>query len=346
MKAGTIVSVAAGAVGVAAAGAVSRVAAQRRALALRAHVPEIPLGTLRSDPLIVIADDGVALHVEVDEPKAGASNITFVFAHGFALNLDCWHFQRLAYRGLVRTVFYDQRSHGRSGRSTHRKATIDQLGRDLRRVIEAAAPGPVILVGHSMGGMSVLALAEQEPELFGTRVVGVGLISTSAGGLDVHKMFLPFVPSMLSAGLVRRTVSVLSHGHRAIDSVRRASRPVALVATDQLGFGEGVPEEYVEFVDAMLSETSFEVVAAFYPNLASHDKFASLGTLAKVPTTIVCGTDDQITTISHSRELHSRLPESVLVECVGAGHMVTVERHDQVNSALDQLLAACTTVVR
>ncbi len=107
-----------------------------------------------------------------------------------------------------------------------------------------------------------------------------------------------------------------------------------------------MPEEYVEFVDAMLSETSFEVVAAFYPNLASHDKFASVGTLAKVPTAIVCGTDDQITAISHSRELHNRLPESVLVECGGAGHMVIVERFEQVNSALDQLLAASTTVVR
>ena len=46
-----------------------------------------------------------------------ASKLTLVFCHGYALNLDCWHFQRAAYRGLVRAVYYDQRSHGRSGRS-------------------------------------------------------------------------------------------------------------------------------------------------------------------------------------------------------------------------------------
>ena len=38
-----------------------------------------------------------------------------------------------------------------------------------------------MLVGHSMGGMTIMALAEEYPELFGDRVVGVGLISTTAG---------------------------------------------------------------------------------------------------------------------------------------------------------------------
>ena len=94
-----------------------------------------------------------------------------VFVHGFCLNLDCWHFQRAAYRGLVRTVYYDQRSHGRSGRSDREHADIDQLGRDLKQVIDQVAPdGPVVLVGHSMGGMSIVALAEQFPELIGDRV--------------------------------------------------------------------------------------------------------------------------------------------------------------------------------
>ena len=38
-----------------------------------------------------------------------------------------------------------------------------------------------MLVGHSMGGMTIMALAEQRPELFAERVAGVALISTSAG---------------------------------------------------------------------------------------------------------------------------------------------------------------------
>ena len=50
--------------------------------------------------------------------RAEAPELTVVFVHGYSLTLDSWHFQRAAYRGLVRTVYYDQRSHGRSGRST------------------------------------------------------------------------------------------------------------------------------------------------------------------------------------------------------------------------------------
>ena len=74
-------------------------------------------------------------------------------------------------------VFWDQRSHGRSGRSDLTHATIDQLGDDLLAVLEATtAPGrPVVLVGHSMGGMTIMALADRHPELFGDRVVGVAL---------------------------------------------------------------------------------------------------------------------------------------------------------------------------
>ena len=91
-----------------------------------------------------------------------------VFIHGYALNLDCWHFQRAGYRGLVRAVYYDQRSHGRSGRSTEGRATIEQLAVDLLQVLDEVVPdGPVVLVGHSMGGMSIIALAEEHPDLFG-----------------------------------------------------------------------------------------------------------------------------------------------------------------------------------
>ena len=75
---------------------------------------------------------------------SGRASSPLVFCHGYALNLDCWHFQRAAYRGLVRAVYYDQRSHGRSGRSSDGHATIEQLGHDLRtspRRRRARGPG-------------------------------------------------------------------------------------------------------------------------------------------------------------------------------------------------------------
>lgn len=348
-----IARAAAGAVGVAVAGTAVGVARRRRVISRRGAGDRTPFGSLRSAPLTVVADDGVPLHVEVDEFTEGSGKarhrssrvdgaaLTVVFCHGYALNLDCWHFQRAGYRGLVRAVYYDQRSHGRSGRSTEGKATIDQLGLDLKQVLDDVVPdGPVVLVGHSMGGMNIIALAEQHPELFGERVVGVGLISTTAGGLDPHRILVPMLPSTLGGQLAMRVVATLARGHRGVDSLRRLSRHVATVATDVFAFGDDVPASYVEFVDGMLSATPFEVVAEFFPNFGSLDKFETIHALAEVPTTIICGTEDRLTSVGHSRKLHSRIDGSTLLECEGAGHMVIMERHDQVNAALDQLFAA------
>ena len=334
-----LLGAAASAAGVAAAGMAVGVARRRRVIARRGAGDASALGSLRSRPITVVADDGVPLHVEVDECEG--SPLTVVFVHGYALSLDCWHFQRAAYRGLVRTVYYDQRSHGRSGRSTEGRATVEQLGRDLRRVLDDTSNGqPVVLVGHSMGGMSVIALAEQEPELFGDRVVGVALISTTAGGLDPHRLVLPLVPSRFGGSLALRAVAALAHGHRAVDGVRRLTKPLATVVTDQFAFGDEVPASYVEFVDEMLSATPFEVIAEFFPTFSSLDKFAAVRALAEVPVSIICGTADRLTSVGHSRKLRSQIPGARLLECEGAGHLVIMERHEHVNAELDQLLAA------
>jgi pimeloyl-ACP methyl ester carboxylesterase len=343
-----LLGVAAGAAGLAAAGATVGVARQRRAITRRGVGDAPAFGSLRSDPVTVVAEDGVPLHVEVDEcdqPKPrlrrAQPQLTMIFCHGYALELDCWHFQREHYRGRVRTVFYDQRSHGRSGRSPMEHATIEQLGVDLLTVMDEVAPeGPLVLVGHSMGGMTIVALAEQHPELFGDRVVGAALISTTAGGLDPSRILFPMVPSWAGSLTMHRGVATLARGHRLVDGLRRAGKSVAVVATDQLAFGDDVPASYVTFVDRMLSSTPFEVVAEFFPGFRSLDKFDAVGVLSKVPTAVICGTVDKLTSIGHSRKLHSKIGGSTLLECHGAGHMVILERYDEVNGELDRLLDA------
>jgi pimeloyl-ACP methyl ester carboxylesterase len=336
-----IVGVAATAAGAAAVGGVIDVARRRRRLARR-PAQETPFGALHAPARTLVTDDGVPLHVEIDEAE---SELTLVFVHGYTLNLDCWHFQRAAYRGLVRSVYYDQRSHGRSGRASG-EVSIDQLGRDLLAVLDAFVPeGPVVLVGHSMGGMTIVALAEQHPELFrprseGGRIVGASLIATTAGGLDPARILLPMVPARIGAGLTGGALKTLARGHRMVDGVRRMGHAVATVATDTFAFGDDVPSTYVEFVDQMISQTPFQVVAEFFPGFRELDKFDHVGVLGRIPATIICGTEDKLTPIGHSRKLHSRIPGSTLVECDGAGHMVIMERHGQVNAALDQLISA------
>ena len=352
-----LLGAAAGAAGAAMAGGaalgVARIVTHRRL----AHRPEagdeVELGSLRAPAITVPADDGVPLHAEIDEldrevasgrgrrREAAAPPFTLVFVHGYCLDLDCWHFQRAAYRGLVRSVYYDHRSHGRSGRSQDEHANVDQLARDLKRVLEDLTnDDPVVLIGHSMGGMTVLALAAQHPELFGDKVVGVSLIATTAGGLDPARILFPILPGGLGSGVVSRVVRALSRGHRVVDGVRNLGHDVALTLTDVYAFGKReVPADYLRFVYRMLSQTPFEVVAAFYPSFAALDAWEAAPALSAVPTSIVCGTADKLTSIGHSRKLHAAVQGSDLLECEDAGHLVLIERHQDVNHELDALLA-------
>ena len=348
------IAYAAGGLAAAAAAALTTgVVVERRVVrARRAGAAEADrLGALRSDPIVVTCDDGVELHAEVDEVAAYVvgrrrrrKDVTLVFVHGFALNLDCWHFQREAFRGKHRMAFYDQRSHGRSERSDREHATIEQLGDDLARVIEEVAPkGDVVLVGHSMGGMSIIALAERHPELFAERVKGVALVSTTAGGLRPHRILGRWVPDQIGTMVAPRVIAALSKAPELVDSARRSGSNIGFIVADMFAFGSNdVPPAHVEFLDEMLAGTSFDVLAEFFPNFSQLDKFDHLGALGKMPTTIICGTKDKLTSIEHSRKMAEQMPEARLVECDGAGHMVIFEARDQVNAALEDLVAAAS----
>ena len=139
------------------------------------------LGELRSAPLEVRCDDGLVLHAEVDERApyddgtAGQDDLTLVFVHGYALSLDCWHFQREALRGKYRMVFYDQRSHGRSERSPATHATIDQLGDDLARVVqelvERHRSDQVLVIGQYIDQLDDLGERLEAPVIKGDTTV-------------------------------------------------------------------------------------------------------------------------------------------------------------------------------
>ena len=312
------------------------------------------LGALRSTPIEVKADDGLVLHAEVDEiapyveGRAGkrlrADDVTLVFVHGYALNLDSWHFQREAFRGKHRMAFYDQRSHGRSQRSDREHASIDQLGDDLARVLESVAPkGKILLIGHSMGGMSIMAFAERHRKVFSKRVVGVALISTTAGGLQPHRVVSRWIPDGLGQLVAPRLIAALAKAPELIDSARRSGSNIGFLVADRFAFGSNdVPPAQVEFLDEMLAGTSFDVIAEFFPNFSALDKFAQLPVFAEVPTTIICGTRDRLTSIDHSRKMADLLPNAHLVECAGAGHMAIFESRDEVNQALEALVESAS----
>lgn len=328
------------AVGVVAAGVAAGVAVERQLIGRRsgqlAQLEAEPFGSLRGKPHVFTADDGVELYVEVDKSKR---DLTIVLAHGYGLNMDCWHFQRRELRKLGRLVLYDQRSHGRSGRSPKDQVSIDQLGRDLSGIVEEFAPdGPVVLIGHSMGGMSIMALADQRPELFGDRVIGVGLVSTSAGELDKTSIALPGLPGRLVRRFSTPTIAALARVPDLVERGRKAGTDISYVLTRRYSFGSPVPPAYTEFVNEMIAATPISVIADFYPIFALHDKYEALEVLQKVECVVICGDDDHLTPLEHSREIVRRLPGADLVEVEMCGHLGMIEHHEEFTAALRSMI--------
>jgi pimeloyl-ACP methyl ester carboxylesterase len=287
----------------------------------------------------VVTDDGVRLHVEVDGTESAP--VTVVFAHGFTARLVEWDLQRAALRDHARLVFFDQRGHGRSACTPLPDATIDRSGRDLGEVLDATTPtGPVLLAGHSMGGMSVMALARQRPELFGDRVVGVFLLATSAGGL-VETGVLGFAIKVIrKLRLLSLYLRLLQLVAPLLERYRRRGTALGRRITRRLLFGaDDADLANVRLVQGLLEETPYPVAMAFYATFLDHDETASLQVLREVPVTVVTATHDRLTPAAHGRRIAEEIgPSAELVVVPGAGHSVNLTRTAVVDRALLDLL--------
>ncbi|MFI7618570.1 alpha/beta fold hydrolase [Nonomuraea terrae] len=336
------VGIAGALVGAASAGVAAAALAKRYAVGrirLR-HDPEAsePFGELRGRQRTLITSDGKALHVEVDGPEDAP--LTIVFCHGYCLSLESWHYQRKDLRENYRVVLWDQRSHGRSQRAGADDSTIDRLGEDLAEVIEEFVPGPCVLVGHSMGGMTIMALADRHPHLFGDKIRAVALISTSAGKLAELTLGLPAMLSKVVHKLAPTTVSMLGKRGSLIDKTRNAGSDIAFLFTRYFGFGDSgnVSPTVVDFAESMIRQTPTEVVADFYPALMNHDKLSALHVLDPVPTAILVGDSDWLTPPDHSKAIASALPKAQLTEVPDTSHLIQLERPGVVNDALRDLV--------
>ncbi|NDZ96588.1 alpha/beta hydrolase [Streptomyces sp. SID6673] len=344
------------ALGAVAAGGVARNVARRRTANRTDPFAGVDFTTIYDDTAsTVTTDDGIDLAVRtVITGPAGADpdeidpELTVIFIHGFSLRMASWHFQRyeLAQRWAdrsIRMVFFDHRGHGRSGPAPAETCTITRLGDDIGAVIRAAAPtGPLVLVGHSMGGMALMGLARRDPALFAPdgRASGVALVATASRGLTEAGLGEGLSNPLLDAfRLSVRHVPALVRAGRGI--TRQVLEPVLVAAS----FG---PDFYSpnagRAVEKMIQNTPIETIVNFLHALEDHDESMALPVLARVPSVVVCGNADRLTPLPRSMRMYGELREdSRLVVVEGAGHMVQMERPDVVTQAIVDLVDRART---
>ncbi|WP_158607575.1 alpha/beta fold hydrolase [Flexivirga caeni] len=331
-------------IGLAAAGVATAagVAADRVLRARKDKETDVAEEELDPSGAVVVADDGVPLYVEIDDQDDPVA--TVVLTHGYAHNQALWSRQRGAIHDAgYRVVAWDLRGHGRSGEGDDSSYTIAQLGRDLATVIDRTTPeGPIVLIGHSMGGMAIMALAQERPELVRDRVVGVALISTSAGGLTEVNYGL----GRQLGGVVHRlgpaAVSRVGRRQELFNSARSLGRNVESVLVHRYSFGGPVPAGVVREVADMIFATRMHVIGAFMPTLMAYDGRAALPMLAGIETLILHGTRDRITPIEHGERLAQELPGAELVVVENAGHVLPLEDPELVTRELLEFLRRAT----
>jgi pimeloyl-ACP methyl ester carboxylesterase len=259
----------------------------------------------------------------------------------------------------VRVVAYDHRGHGRSEAAPVGTTRISQLADDLAFVLDTVVgDGPVVYAGHSMGGMTLMALADQRPELFGSRIKAAALVSTSSGQISSRAFGLPARFDGAAAVVAPRAMNLAGErmerrairrtGSRVAGDAETRQRAV-LAALRELGpalrrpavrrmvFGKKVDPAEVDILMADLAVTPGRSLSGFFEAITQHDLGHALNVLDGIPVEIMHGTRDRLLPPRHANRMAQLLPSARLWMYPGAGHMLMQERPRDVTHRLASL---------
>ncbi|MDT7803670.1 MAG: hypothetical protein QOI78_7103 [Actinomycetota bacterium] len=281
-----------------------------------------------------VTSDGAALHVAESGPADSA--VTLVLVHGWTQDHRTWDFVLPHLDPGVRVLRYDLRGHGGSAHARPGSASIARLADDLAELIADRVPnGPLVLAGHSMGGMTLMVLAERHPSLVASRLAGAAFVATSSGDMD--RLTLGF-PGLVGRGVTRfepRLARLLA-GLRS-DTLRL--RPgMTRSGSRRLVFGDRPGRAQVDSVVEQLLRAHPASAGLFLDAIASHRGIGGLGALCDVPSVVLAGEKDRLCPLAHAKVIADELPHAEFVRYPGAGHMLPQERPHEVARRISALV--------
>jgi pimeloyl-ACP methyl ester carboxylesterase len=285
------------------------------------------MSPIAAQRVCVTTADGLALETRQTGPQV--ADLTVILLHGLLGDGDSWRGQTrhlTSHHPDIRVIAYDQRGHGRSGRGCTLNNTIGHLAGDLDAVIDATTPtGHVVLVGHSMGAMTILQYLQHHQSRNTDRISGVGLIATAAA--DVTRYGLG---RLLGSPLAGGACALAAHIPASVEAARtaavRATEPIWRRATKK-----------APTLAALINTPQLPIVAGFLDSISDFDGTAAYRALRRTPTLIMCGTVDWVTPPHHSVAIAAAV-SAEFVDVPGAGHMLMLDRPEVVNDRLDALL--------
>jgi pimeloyl-ACP methyl ester carboxylesterase len=313
------------------AGAGLAVAAELRHRRAVANDPMWPL--LRS-PLVgeavkVVSADGVSLHAEV---FGAADAPTFVLIPGWTEALQIFDpvVRQLLERGF-RVVSYDPRGQGQSDSEHGIDQSIERYADDVTAVLGACCAGSddVIIAGHSMGGMSLVAWAATVDVRSYARAIA--LISTGVSELIDE---LGLLPASIPVETRRAILAPLLGGDQPMIAV---STPLSRALNRYMMFGPDATAADVAFVEPMIWRMRGKLRAGAARTIRELDESEALRSV-NVPALVVVGDQDRLTPPVHARRMVAALPHvAEFLVLPRTGHMTTLERPVELADALGRL---------
>jgi pimeloyl-ACP methyl ester carboxylesterase len=268
---------------------------------------------------------------------------TFVLVHGWFCNTDMWHYQKKLLADSFRIVCYDQRGHRRSDCPHDEAFTLEALAMDLKAVLDAYANDePVVLVGHSMGGMSIIEYLQLFPGELGKRIRGVALVDTTHVPMSQTMMGGDALASIQKPVVEPLFGWVMEHPGLA-DGIKKLFVRTApfLLATRYLGYGSGASMTQMEYIQEMARKTSMKGACQAGLGLLLTEEPKSLEALREsgIPVLIWVGEKDKLTRPVVSVAMKEELPEAELRIVPDTGHPSYMEEYGQFNDALIEMAA-------
>jgi pimeloyl-ACP methyl ester carboxylesterase len=275
----------------------------------------------------VTAPDGTVLHAELFGPRDAP---TIVLIHGWTEAIRFWIYEIAELSKEFRVVAYDLRGHGRSAPAAGNDYSLARLGDDLEAVLAACVPDGqrAVVVGHSLGAMSIAAWAERHD--VEARARAAMLLNTGLGGLLAGHMLIR-LPAIAAEPLGRRLF--LGNATR----IPRFSSPLKTAIIRYVACAPAASPAAIAHFEQMVNECRPDVRALVGLAMADMELHGALARLT-VPTRVVAGELDRLTPVAHAQKIAGLLPNLVdLVVLPDTGHLGPLERPREINAAIREL---------
>lgn len=243
-----------------------------------------------------------------DHPGKGPA---MLLLHGVGSSSEGWDESAalLAASG-ARVICVDLPGHGESSRERG-DYSLGSLASTVRDLIDQLNLGPVILVGHSLGGGISLQFLYQYP----THVRGLVLVSSGGLGREANWALrlasLPGSGVVIGAAVNKHTLAAYNAAHRTMRRALRRGEEASEHALERFGWLAESDRRHT-FLSTLRS-----VVDVSGQRVSALEK---LHLSRSLPVLIIWGRKDAIIPISHGELAHSMLENSEFVVFDDAAH--------------------------